>query len=186
MKDSHAKKVWNIDDYLETLPEGMVKSWRSHIVQFPDSILPIGGIGVDPGVNVGLSVIMGEDVAVTWHTHYNRAGYDIVDFLDAIQNLWMLVPGGTPKRTPVIIEGAAYGPKFGQPLLGQIRGAAIVGFHNAGFDYIAEVPPLSIRRKVFGDGRIQPIDFWRNDRSMRPVWKKDEADALSMAICAGI
>jgi hypothetical protein len=129
---------------------------------------------------------MGEDVAVTWHTHYNRAGYDIVDFLDAIQNLWMLVPGGTPKRTPVIIEGAAYGPKFGQPLLGQIRGAAIVGFHNAGFDYIAEVPPLSIRRKVFGDGRIQPIDFWRNDRSMRPVWKKDEADALSMAICAGI
>ena len=186
MEESHAKKLWRVDDYLDGIPSDMVKSWRAHIVQFPDGILPLGGIGIDPGTNVGVSVIMAEDVAFTWATHLNRAGYDIVQFLDAIQGLVRLIPSGCTLQTPVVVEGAAYGPKFGQPLLGEIRGAAIIGFHNAGFEYIAEVPPRSIRRKVFGDGKIMPLDFWENDRKMRPVWNKDEADALSMAICAGL
>ena len=168
------------------MPEGMVTSWRAHLVQFPDGILPLGGIGVDPGANVGVSCIMAEDVAVTFQTHLNRAGFDIVQFLDAIQGLPLLMPSHVTFSTPVVVEGAAYGPKFGQPLLGQVRGAIILGFHNAGFEHIAEVPPLSIRRKVFGDGKIQPIEFWNHDKDERPIWKKDEADALSMAICAGI
>ena len=64
--------------------------------------------------------------------------------------------------------------------MGQIRAALLLGFYDKGYDFVAEVPPKSIRKKVFGNGNIQPKEFWG-----KPL-NKDESDALSMAICAGI
>lgn len=175
-----AKKVWNIDEFMAQVPDGMIKSWRAHVVGFPLRPTLRQGIGVDPGLRLGLSVVIAEDVAYTFSTHINRAEFAITDVLDVLRKTTILIPNRATKAFPVVVEGAAYGMRYGQPLLGEIRAALLLGFYDAGYDFVAEVPPKSIRKKVFGNGNTQPKDFWG-----KPL-NKDEVDALSMAICAGI
>jgi len=186
LEPSHAKQVWNVDDYLKVVPKAFVKSWRAHLVQFYEPLLPEGGIGIDTGVNMGLAFIMSEDVAFTLGLTLNRKPFDSVQVMRFINNIPTVFPDRLPKKTPVLVEGAAYGAKGQQALLGQIRAALLLGFDQNGFETVIEMPPLSIRKRCFGSAKIKALDFWENDRSMRPVWKSHEADALSMAIVAGI
>ncbi len=180
----HAKQIWDVDTFLAACPAHAIKSWQAHVIQFHDDILPMGGIGTDPGLKLGLSFIGGEDVAYTFRTYVNRTGLSITDILGVFHSVPLIFNGMVTKATPVVVEGAAHNARYGQPLLGQIRGALLLGFANAGFDHVAEVPPLSIRKRVFGEGRIQPVEFWSTAGFIRA--DKDSADALSMAICAGL
>jgi hypothetical protein len=180
-----ANKIWNVDEFLAIVPDGMIKSWRAHLVGFNERPRFRPGIGCDPGLKLGISAVVAEDVAYTFSTYLNRSDFSITDVLDVIQKAHILMPRMVNKTFPVVVEGAAYGMQYGQPLLGELRAALLLGYHNAGYDFVAEVPPKSIRKKVFGDGKVQPHDFWKPESSNR-ILNKDEADALSMAICAGL
>lgn len=180
-----AKKVWNIDEFMAHVPDGMIKSWRVHLVGFNARPGLRRGIGCDPGLKLGVAAVVAEDVAYTFSTYINRSEFAITEILDVIRKTTILQPKMVNQGYPVVVEGAAYGMQYGQPLLGEIRAALLLGYHDQGYDFVAEVPPKSIRKKVFGDGTIQPHDFWKPHDSNR-ILNKDEADALSMAICAGL
>lgn len=178
------KNVFNIDGFMQKVPEGIIKSWKTHVIQFPDDILPNQGIGVDPGLKLGVAYVGGTDIAYSFRCYVNRGIVDTVNLLAIFQAVPELFVTFASISTPTVVEGPAHNARYGQPLLGQIRGALLLGFHNAGFESVSEVAPLQIRKRVFGEGRIQPVEFWQS-AGFIPA-DKDSADALSMAICAGL
>lgn len=179
----HAAKVWNMEKFLTSVPEGMVRTMKACCVMWHDPILPMGGIGCDPGLRLGLAYLEAEDVAFTLSLYINRTNFSVRDVLTCLHSVPMLFPRKIQRKVPVIVEGAAYNAKYGQPLLGEIRAALILGFANEKYDLVHEIQPKSIRKRVFGNGDIQPKDFWPD---LVSDGNKDSADALSMAICAGM
>lgn len=181
LEKGHAERVWRLAELLSDAPDDIVKSWAAHVVMWQDGILPLGGVGVDPGLNMGLAFLDGEDVAHTLSLRINREDFPTADLLQFISRVPVLVEGRVPKNMPVVVEGPAYGARYGQPLLGAVRGTLLVSFKNAGYDVVVEMAPKTIRKRVFGDGTIQPKKVW-NLRG----FSKDAADALSMAIAGGV
>lgn len=58
-----------------------------------------------------------------------------------------------------IIEGASYGKLYRQVELEDVRAAAVMWFHRYGIkNYV--IPPTSIRKQVFGHGRMK--NPWSN------------------------
>lgn len=160
-----------------------VKSISANIILFHDPILPEGGIGVDPGLNLGLAYIYSPTEAHTLSVRVDRSEASSTELLNVFHNVPLLMLNTIYRKTPVVVEGAAHNARYGQPLLGAIRGALILAFDHAGYETVVEMPPLQIRKKVYGDGSIQPKDFWQiKDHK---GFNKDAADALSMAIAAG-
>ena len=180
----HAEQVFGIQNFLTAIPEGAIRSFQVHVVQFIDSVLPEGGIGADPGLQLGVSYIASNDVAYTFRTYVDRSILSVSDMLGVFYNVPLLVQNFVSPITPVVVEGPAHGAKYGQALLGEIRGALIRGFRGAGFNNVSEVAPLQIRKRVFGKGLTQPMEFWKAAGFIKA--DKDSADALSMAICAGL
>jgi len=182
LQPSHAAKVWNIEKFLDAIPEGMVKTFKACVVMLPDRLFPEGGIGVDPGLRLGLSYIEAEDVAFTLSLFVNRSGCTAATLLGAIQKVPILFPRKIRPTVPVVVEGAAYNARYGQVILAEVRAALILGFVNEHYIYVSEVQPKTIRKRVFGNGDIKPIEFWP---MLKKLGGKDGCDALSMAICAG-
>lgn len=183
LADSHAAKVWNLEKFLESIPVATVRTYKACVVQFHEVMLPEGGIGVDPGLRLGLSYIEAEDVAMTLSLFVNRQGLTTTELLDTMQKVPMLFPRKIRRHVPVVVEGAAYNAKYGQSDLGETRAALILGFYNEDFESVLKLQPKQIRKIVFGNGNIQPKDFWK---MLYKLGGKDSVDALSMAICAGI
>jgi len=181
LSKSHAAEIWRIEDFYQHVPSAIIRSWSAHVVSWPDSILPLGGVGVDPGLNLGLAFLDGEDVAHTLSLRIDRSDIPTAKLLQYLERVPILVEGHVAKNLPVVVEGPAYGARYGQPLLGAVRGALLLGFQNAGYDVVIEMAPKSIRSKVFGDGNIQPKDVWKTRG-----FSKDAADSLSMAIAGGV
>ena len=92
LEPGHASRVWNIKKFLSIIPDGMVKTFKACVVMFPDRILPQGGIGVDPGLRLGLSYIEAEDVAFTLSLFINRTDRSAATLLDVIQKVPILFP----------------------------------------------------------------------------------------------
>jgi Holliday junction resolvasome RuvABC endonuclease subunit len=176
-------KIWSLENFLNAIPEGVVKTFRANVIGFHDPILPQGGIGVDPGLRLGLSYIEAEDVAFTLSLYINRQGLTATQLLSVCQKVPMLFPRRIQRKVPVCVEGAAYNARYGQADLGEVRAALILGFHNEGYELVAKLQPKHIRKVVFGDGNTQPKDFWP---MLYNHGGKDSVDALSMAICAGL
>lgn len=180
----HAEQVFGIQNFLTAIPEGAIRSFQVHVIQFIDDVLPEEGIGADPGLKFGVSYVAKNDVAYTFRTYVDRSSLSVSAMLDVFYNVPLLVENFVSSSTPVVVEGAAHGAKYGQPLLGEVRGALILGFGGAGFVSVSEVAPLQIRKRVFGTGLVQPVEFWEAAGFLKA--DKDSADALSMAICAGL
>jgi Holliday junction resolvasome RuvABC endonuclease subunit len=184
LSKEHAEQVFGIQNFLSAIPVGALRSYQVHLIQWSDVVLPNDGVGIDPGLKLGVSYTVGRDHAFTFRTYIDRSALSVVGMLDVFHNVPLLMENLVPFASPVVVEGAAHNAKYGQPLLGEIRGALLLGFHNAGFRFVSEVQPLSIRKRVFGAGNVQPMDFWREAGFIKA--DKDAADALSMAICAGM
>lgn len=113
----------------------------------------ISVVGIDPGVNFGISVIIKEDVyiyngKVDTRIKSERAWYS-KDVFEFILNLLKVVH---PMRDfTAVIEGAAYGKKFGQVQLAEVRNGFFLGctFFT---DSVYVVPPSTIRKMAFGSG----------------------------------
>ncbi len=73
-----------------------------------------------------------------------------------------------------VIEGASHNEKYGQDLLSQIRGVIDVAFE---LDNIKtyQVPPLLLRKLVWGSGKNNPTKFF-------PHINPHSADALSCLV----
>jgi Holliday junction resolvasome RuvABC endonuclease subunit len=144
-------------------------------------VLPKHGIGIDPGLRCGLAFIEAPYTVFTLSLYINRAGLSSVQLLDVLQKVSILFPS-LSTDIPVVVEGAAYNARFGQVILAEARSGLIMGMSNRGFKNVIEMPPRSIRKVAFGNGSVQPKEFWADH--MRAVGK-DGLDAASMAIAAG-
>lgn len=154
---------------------------RSLVVQhglLPQAI-PTPAWGIDPGVDFGLTYIEKDKVYVFHGSLISdptpgRQGLITFRFLqDFFASLpWPRIIG------KMVIEGAAYGAPFRQVELSEIR----TGFYLAAtlsgvFDHITITPPKTIRKAVFGDGRVQAGDEY-------PTLNHNAADSLAMALYA--
>jgi len=184
LSKEHAEQVFGIQNFLSAIPDGALRSYQVHLVQWLDDVLPNDGVGVDPGLKLGVAYTVDRNHGYTLRTYIDRSALSVSEMLDVFYNVPLLVENFVPYSTPVVVEGAAHNAKYGQPLLGEIRGALILGFGKGGFQFTSEVQPLSIRKKVFGAGNVQPMDFWKAAGFIKA--DKDSSDALSMAICAGM
>ena len=131
-------------------------------------------IGIDPGVNFGVSVLS-DDKLIVYHgtlkreTEPGRYGYVAYKFL---RSLFV-----DTKADVCIIEGAAYGAPYGQPLMAEVRTGYYLAMALSGNVKVSIVPPATIRKKVFGDGRFQAMDKWVS-------LENNAADSLSMVLYA--
>jgi hypothetical protein len=129
-------------------------------------------IGIDPGVNFGMTFIRGKNIAM-WHGALNPSRLPGQYGLLAYQLLQSFDPEGFPT---CVIEGAAFHKTFGQVGLAEVRiGFYIAAAINPFIKQVSIVPPATIRKTVFGDGRAQAGDAW-------PTHNHNGCDSLSIAL----
>lgn len=59
------------------------------------------------------------------------------------------------------IEGASFGDRYRQVELAEVRASAVVWCYQKEFT-VKVIPPLVIRKKLFGNGMVKPQDVWTN------------------------
>lgn len=129
-------------------------------------------VGVDPGVNFGITVIDKEDVYIyngKLLTQENRIEYAFL----AMNLIAQLVYDHGVGRATFILEGAAFSKQFGQVNLAEVRAGYYIGMRQ--FNVPKVSPPMSIRKKVFGDGRQQAADLF-------PQLNHNASDSLAIAL----
>lgn len=133
--------------------------------------------GVDPGVNFGVTLLDGRQAFVFSGSLlkedepgcYGRMAYS---FLDALLDKYFR------DGASLVVEGASYGDQFGQVLLSEVRtGFYLAAVHHPGVDSVEITPPKTVRKKVFGDGKIKAPDEW-------PLLNRNAADSLAIALYA--
>jgi len=139
-------------------------------------------IGIDPGtVNFGLAVI---HQYMFPHAQLFQIKMErISDAVDRIRNIQYILSDcvNTFSYKPLgVIEGASFGG-YRQVELAEIRASAVLWCLKHGID-VSIVPPKTIRKKVFDNGKRLAHEEWTD---LEPY--KDAAAALSCAYaCAKI
>lgn len=116
--------------------------------------------GIDPGTTkLGIAVVRPDRKTVKLYkitlTRHEKA----LNRLLNIQQVLSTTIGYHAPDSKAIIEGASFGAQYRQVELAEVRAAMLLWFHKYGID--AElVPPLSIRKSVFGNGKIK--NPWNN------------------------
>lgn len=149
-------------------------------VTFGEYTRPNTGIfvGVDPGANFGLAIITAQQVIIAnGHLPKSKSkptGWEYgVEAYDFIRKYVMPLNAGTGIA---VVEGASYGKKYGQVPLESERFAFYLGLLHNGYQ-VHVVPPATIRKEVFHNGKMQAMDYW-------PTINHNAADALSMSLYA--
>ena len=135
-------------------------------------------IGIDPGsVNMGIAIIEGnldKPYAILYQIKMERNA-DPIERIKLAQEVmnsciwWFSMP------MLVTIEGSAFSERYRQTELAEIRASIALWCIQKGFQ-TKIVPPLTIRKKVFGSAKILPTEAWQ-DLSKTP----DAAQALACA-----
>jgi len=142
--------------------------------QIIDKDYPFVGIGVDPGVNFGLTIFPWERRVLSFHGTINNNIKDEPAFksYEAMNEIL-----ATFSNTQVVvIEGASYGDKYGQVALAENRSGFIVASRSADHTII-KLPPATIRKKVLGDGKL-------SGKAMCVNIDGNAADSIPMALLA--
>lgn len=141
-------------------------------------VLPSPAWGIDPGVNFGLTVIEEDKVwvfngALIQNDKPGRYGLIAYKFLSNVIGAY------SHRNAVMVIEGAAYGAPFRQVELSELRAGFYLAAATASYRFADVVikPPATIRKRVFGNGKIQAMDEW-------PLLNHNAADSLSMALFA--
>jgi len=138
--------------------------------------LPQVVVGVDPGVNYGLTFLTEKTLYVFWGRlpHERKlVGFEATLFVEQFMTRM-----GNKIATPpfaVFIEGPSYNAPVGQPLLEQIRFGFASGFSLVGCSLIDYIPPMTARKLAFGSGKKTAKDIWIN---LNP----NAADSIGIAI----
>jgi hypothetical protein len=138
-------------------------------LQFPQT-----GIGIDPGINFGISFVSPEGMAIVYGGKMPEGNYGI--FACHLIKEWF--SGLSMTGHNVLIEGPSYGSIYWQPQLAEIRFGFYKSFHDQEVE-VNYIAPKSARLKVFGKGTIKASDMWI---SIDP----NAADSLCIAICAAM
>jgi hypothetical protein len=180
--------------YWETVLLGQTKKKKFKIGQYevtgmelklPCPLLSRGHtiIGVDPGINFGITYLDSSGIAILWGRlprNNKLRGRDAEALAMAMTKAvtdayWQLTFGDPPH---VYIEGPAYSMSVGQPLLEQIRYGFAAGFMNNGckVDYL---PPNKARKLAFGSGKKAGKNIWVNI-------SQNGADSIGLAIAGAV
>lgn len=152
--------------------------WRQKGIRLMEGSLPgFEGlvVGVDPGVNFGLTIINLEYVQVfngklPSQSEPGKHGIDAYNLVKEIFN-WQ-----SDFHHPAVVEGAAYNRMFKQVELEETRFGFFLALYDSGFE-ARIVPPASIRLKAFGHGRSQAGEIW-------PFLNQNAADSVGCALAA--
>jgi len=143
-------------------------------------------IGYDPGtVNMGIAEITSRKYANLYQIWMKR-DEDQVKRITGLHNVITDCIGKASiyyyKTIKVVIEGASFGNPYRQTELGELRGSAVLWFvHNLPYAHIEIVPPSSIRKQVFGSGKVKAHEHWAELEKY-----PDACAALSCAYYAGL
>ena len=150
MSELKILKQWKIDD-----------SITAFAVESPYPRPPITRYGFDPGtVNMGIACVNSiPNVTILLYQVKIKRGDTVLDRILATQDIFTRCRMVIHPNAEVVIEGASYGAKFRQVELEDIRAAAVMWFHRYGIESHV-VPPNSIRKSVFGSGKIK--NPWSN------------------------
>ena len=120
-------------------------------------------IGCDPGTrNLGIAVIRPDNESVKLYkivlTRHKNALLRLLD----VQKVLGHTIGHFTLDSKAIIEGASYGNFYRQVEMAEQRAGMLLWFHRCGIEADL-IPPLSIRKNVFGNARIKnPWDIDNN------------------------
>jgi hypothetical protein len=149
----------------------------NHILSLSGNINPSGNeklaIGVDPGVNFGLTLIHMDQVTVL----YGKLPSDKRPGYRGISAYNFIMRNDAIREFPLceaIIEGAAYNDRFGQVTLEEVRFGFFFALYRLGFD-VSIVPPATIRKGALGDGRATVGDLF-------PSMNHNAADSIGCAL----
>lgn len=130
------------------------------------------GIGIDPGVNFGLTIIEKELVFIFWGKLpiRKKKGWHGIDAYNFVLD-WIPPQGG-----PAVVEGAAYKSHFGQVGLEEVRFGFFFGLYQRGLD-VSIMAPAAVRMTAFGHGRTSAAELW-------PELNHNAADSVGCALAA--
>lgn len=138
-------------------------------------------IGIDPGVNFGMTIINAEYVQVLYgrlptSKITGQRGINAYNYIMEQSSLKTIrtVNKDTLHEFKAIVEGAAYNDRHGQVLLEEVRFGFFFALHELGFD-VSIVPPASIRKVAFGGGRVTAGEKW-------PSMNSNAADSIGAAL----
>lgn len=135
-------------------------------------------VGIDPGsVNMGIAVIEGnldDPYAILYQIKMERNPDPIERIKLAYEVMnsciwWFSFP------MLATIEGSAFSEHYRQTELAEIRASVALWCVQKGFQ-TKIVPPLTIRKKVFGNAKVLPTEIWQD--------LKDTPDACQALCCA--
>lgn len=136
--------------------------------------LPKGLLGIDPGTtHLGIAYTCAEEL---WLMQVNlqrcpKAG-------ERVQLMYRLLEEVRAWIEPYfflgVIEGAAFGERYRQVELAEARAAMALWLMHHGHR-VEIVPPISIRKTVFGSVKVRAHDYWDNSEI--------ENDALAALSC---
>ena len=140
------------------------------------------GVGVDPGRNFGIAVLGLENLDL-YYGQMPQGKYEDYGYLayQMLHNDWMRVP--YEGDAVAVVEGPAFEMTHGQAGLAYIRFGFYLALKCAGYS-VRIVPPMSVRKEVFGNGLTRP---GRRKDQKSVVWPdlvEHAADALACGLCA--
>lgn len=150
-------------------------------------------IGVDPGINFGLTIISGESVKVYWGrldvtkeqaskpglkgvAAYNYVKSNVPSLSLPFSFTAEAVTYYDYQNPKAVIEGAAYGRPHRQVELEEERFGFYLALRHMGFDVVI-MPPASIRLKAFGNGKLSAVDVY-------PSLNQNAVDSVGCALAA--
>lgn len=135
-------------------------------------------VGIDPGVNFGLTIINMEYVQVMYGKlpTDKRPGYRGIAAYEFIRSsvLKDFKPAPGVEKFKAVVEGAAYSAQHGQVVLEEVRFGFFLALHHIGFDTII-IPPATIRKAVLGNGRASVAECY-------PTMNHNAADSIGIAM----
>lgn len=139
-------------------------------------------IGIDPGVNFGMTIINNEYVQVLYgkiptSKVAGQRGINAYNYIieqSSLKNI-RTVSRDILHDFIAVVEGAAYNDKHGQVLLEEVRFGFFFALYEIGFD-VRILPPASIRKGALGHGRATGGDLW-------PSMNSNAADSIICALC---
>jgi len=154
-----------------------VKAWR---VTIPGGTILRNAIGVDPGQNYGLAIIdAGQNQIYIEKGYFRDFKVDGGEYIvpAPLVAKWIFDDKFAPyNKLPVAIEDAAYGAKFRQVLLAEIRWSVYLAAIDRQLSPY-KIPPATARKQVFGHGHLKGQEMW-------PTINENAAEALVFALVA--
>lgn len=158
--------------------QSCLTKWTHYKIELPkEPTSPLQCWGFDPGTrHIGVAVIpfINEtnyaDLYQIETPRWSDAVERIVRWQSILGELRLVIQG----RSRMVIEGAAFGENYRQVELAEIRASTVLWARRLGID-IRIVAPATIRKCVFGSGKIRAHEIWQ---------LPDAPDAVAALSCA--